>query len=54
MDLIASLPSKNELLARVIGGFNSPMQGLVGVLNGLLGKLVRTVDAVKIQKEKSA
>jgi len=54
MDLIASLPSKNELLARVIGGFNRPIQGLVETLSGLLGKLVRTLDAVKTQKEKSA
>jgi large subunit ribosomal protein L10 len=54
MDMIASLPSKKELLSRVVGGFNSPIQGLVGALNGLLQKLVGTLDAVKSQKEKSA
>lgn len=53
MDVIASLPSKNELIAKVIGGFNSPIQGLVSSLNGLLQKLVRTLDAVKTHKEKT-
>jgi large subunit ribosomal protein L10 len=54
VDLIASLPSKKELIARVVGGFNSPIQGLVGALNGILQKLVGTLDAVKTQKEKNA
>ena len=48
---IAALPSKDELLARVVGGLNAPIQGFVSTLNGLLSKFVRTVDAVREQKE---
>jgi large subunit ribosomal protein L10 len=48
---IAALPSKNELLSQIVGGMKSPMQGFVGSLNGLLQKLVRTLDAVKNSKE---
>jgi large subunit ribosomal protein L10 len=54
IDVIASLPSRNELIAKVLGGLNSPIQGLVGSLHGLLQKLVRTLDAVKTHKEKSS
>lgn len=54
MDQIASLPPKQELLARVVGAFNSPIQGLASRLNGILQKLVGTLDAVKTQKEKNA
>ncbi len=50
-DAIASMPSKKELLARVVGGFNSPIQAFAGCLHGLLAKTVRTLDAVRLQKE---
>jgi large subunit ribosomal protein L10 len=53
IDEIASLPSRNELVARVLGGFNAPIQGLVGGLNGILSKFVRTLDAVRESKAKS-
>lgn len=48
---IASLPSKEVLLAQVVGGFQSPLSGFVGVLSGTLRKLVYALDAVKKQKE---
>jgi len=44
---IASLPSKDVLLAQVVGGFNAPIQGFVGTIHGLLQKLVMTLDAVR-------
>jgi large subunit ribosomal protein L10 len=47
---IASLPSREVLIAQVLGGLNGPIQGLAGALNGLLGKLVRTLDAVRANK----
>ena len=53
LDEIAALPSRNELIARVLGGFNAPIQGLAGVLGGILSKLVRTVDAVRESKAKT-
>ena len=48
--IIAELPPKEVLLTKVVCGFNAPIQNLAGVLNGLLGKLVRTLGAVKSVK----
>jgi large subunit ribosomal protein L10 len=42
----AALPSKEELLAKLVYMMKSPLQGLHGSLNGLLSKFVRTLDAV--------
>jgi len=53
LDEIAALPPRNELIARILGGFNSPIQGLAGVLGGILSKLVRTVDAVRESRAKT-
>jgi len=50
---IASLPSKEELYARVVGGFNAPISGFVGRLGGLLQKFVGTLQAIKDDKEKN-
>lgn len=47
---IASLPSKQELLAKLVGSMKSPISGFHGALHGLLGKFVRTLDAVRAQK----
>jgi len=50
---IAALPSKEELYARLLGGFNAPISGFVGTLSGLLQKLVGTLQAIKEDKEKN-
>ncbi len=50
---IASLPPKDVLLARIVGGFNAPIQGMVAGLHNLLQKFVMTLDAVKNAKEKN-
>ncbi len=49
---MASLPSKEVLLAQVVGGIKAPITGFVGVLGGVLRKFVYVVDAVKVSKEK--
>jgi large subunit ribosomal protein L10 len=54
IDQIASLPSRNELIAKVLGGFNAPIQGFVGGLNGILSKFVRTLDAVRESKSNAS
>jgi large subunit ribosomal protein L10 len=51
VEMIAALPTRTELVAKVLGGFNAPIQGLVGSLNGVLRKLVGTLDAVRASKE---
>jgi large subunit ribosomal protein L10 len=51
---IAALPTKDELLAQIVRGFNAPIQGFVGGLNQLLQKLVFAFDAVRNAKEKES
>ncbi len=43
---LASLPSREVLLARVLGGMQAPVSKLVGVLSGALRKVVTVIDAV--------
>ncbi|MDO9576450.1 MAG: 50S ribosomal protein L10 [Candidatus Cloacimonadales bacterium] len=46
LEQLATLPSKEALLSMVLQGFNAPISGLVGALQGILRKFVYTVDAV--------
>ena len=48
---IASLPPREQLLAEIVGHARAPIAGLVFVLHGLLAKFVRTVEAVRVQRE---
>ncbi len=48
---LGEIPSREILLAKVVGGFQAPIQGLAGALQGTLGQLVYAVDAVRKQKE---
>jgi len=48
---LGEIPPREVLLARVVGGFQAPISGLVNVLQGTLRQLVYTVDAVRLQKE---
>lgn len=50
---MASLPTKDVLLAQVVGGIKAPITGFVSVLGGILRKFVYVVDAVKVSKEKA-
>ena len=48
---LASLPSRDALLARLVGSLNSPISGMVGVLSGVLRKFVYALNAIKDKKE---
>jgi len=50
VNALAKLPSKQELLARLVGTLNAPMSGMVNVLAGNLRGLVNVLNAVKDQK----
>jgi len=43
---LAELPPREVLIARVLGGFNAPISGLVNVLNANLAGLVRVLNAI--------
>ena len=47
---IAKLPSKDELIGKVVGGFKSPLFGLVNVLQGPIRKLVYALNEIKEKK----
>ncbi len=48
---LGEIPSREILLAKVVGGFQAPITGLAGALQGTISQLVYTVDAVRRQKE---
>lgn len=51
---LATLPSKDELLAQVAGAFKSPLFGVVTVLNATLSGFVRALDAIREKKAAEA
>ena len=51
VEKLAALPSKEELVAKMLGSLNSPIAGLVNVLNGNVRGLVVALNAIKEQKE---
>ena len=51
---IAQMPSRQELLGMVLGTMQAPVAKFVRTLNEVPGKFVRTLAAVRDQKEKQA
>ncbi|MFA6522576.1 MAG: 50S ribosomal protein L10 [Patescibacteria group bacterium] len=47
---LAMLPTKEELLGRMVGSLNAPISGFVHVLSGNLRGLVTALTAIKDQK----
>ena len=47
---ISDLPSKEELLAKMVGSIASPSRGLVTVLSGVPRNLVQVINAIKDTK----
>jgi large subunit ribosomal protein L10 len=48
---LASLPSREQLLAELGAGFMSPMAAFAGAMNGLLYMFAGALDALKTQRE---
>lgn len=48
---LASLPSREELLAKLVGSLNSPMSGMVSVLSGTTRNFVGVLNAIKEKKQ---
>ena len=51
--IYSELPSKEELIARAVGGLKSPLSGIVNVLGGTQRKLVYAFAAIASKKEVS-
>ena len=54
IDKVASLPTRDQALAMLMGTMKAPIQKLVGTLAATPSKLVRTLAAVRDQKQASA
>jgi len=46
MNALAILPSREELLAKLLGSAQAPISRLLGVTQGIIRKFVYAVDAV--------
>jgi len=51
--ILAELPSKSELVAKLLGSLNTPVANLVGVLSGPVRALVNVLNSIKDNKETS-
>jgi len=51
---LATLPSREELLAKLLGTMQAPIAKFVQTLNEVPARFVRTVAAVRDHKEKAA
>ena len=47
---LASMPSKEELYAKILGSINSPASGITYSVNGVISALVRAIAAVRDTK----
>ncbi|HEY4987684.1 MAG TPA: 50S ribosomal protein L10 [Bradyrhizobium sp.] len=54
LDQVASLPTREQALAMLMGVMKAPIQKLVGTLQAAPSKLVRTLAAVRDQKQAQA
>lgn len=51
---LSKIPSRNELYAKLVGGLNSPIYGLVGALHGNLRNLVYVLSQVsRVRSQKN-
>lgn len=51
--MLADLPSREILIARLLGTVQTPLSNLASVLQAPLSKFARTLDAVRLAKEKN-
>lgn len=48
---LAKLPSRQELIAKVVGGIKAPITGFVLTLRGTVSSVVNVMDQIRKQKE---
>jgi large subunit ribosomal protein L10 len=51
---VATLPPRQELLSQLVAGFQAPISGLVGTLQGVVNEFVYTLQAVADKKSSEA
>lgn len=50
LDHLASLPSRDELIAQLAGGVAAPLRGLAGSLNNMITGLAQALNALQVQR----
>jgi large subunit ribosomal protein L10 len=50
IEALSKVPTRKELLARLVGSLKSPIHGIVGVLGGSRGKLVHVLHALHAKR----
>ena len=50
---LASLPSREQMLAQLGGAFQAPLQGFLGAMNGLLSQWIGALEALRSQRAES-
>ena len=50
VEMLAKLPSKNQLIAMLMSTMNAPAQNLAACCNDVAGRLVRVMDQIAKQK----
>mgnify|MGYP000091069296 CR=1 FL=1 len=51
VDALSKLPTREELIAKMLGSMNAPIANLVGVLSGPMRAFVYALNAIKEKKE---
>lgn len=51
---LAALPSREVLIAKIVGSMQAPISGLVNVLQGTIRNAVYVLEAVRAKKEKES
>lgn len=54
LEELASLPTREDLIASIVGSIAAPAQGIVGAINGVMSGIVYAIDAIARQKEEQA
>jgi large subunit ribosomal protein L10 len=52
LNVLASLPTKKEIVAGILGSLNAPVSGVVGAINAVMRDLVSVID--EISKKQAA
>jgi large subunit ribosomal protein L10 len=53
VEALSRVPSRPELLSKLVGSLKSPLSGIVGVLHGNKRKLVQLLQAIHVKKSEA-
>ena len=48
---LASLPSREQMLAQLAGGLQAPLAGFLGMMNGVMYQMIGALEALRSQRE---